>query len=149
MNDLKQTIKYWKLKDEALDRTLWRTGFGRGYGPVVRQTARMNEFQRPTSRYPPPPRILPCGLIWKGDNSNRDYVNTSKGLKSQGNWIPLSSASKYVTKIPRVPLNRSRRRQEPLSVPQIYSRSPEARHQNCSNTTNIKYFSRLNTANKH
>jgi hypothetical protein len=28
-----------KLKDEALDRTLWRTRFGRGYGPVVRQTA--------------------------------------------------------------------------------------------------------------
>jgi len=29
---------YWKLKEEALDRTLWRTGFGRGCGPVVRQT---------------------------------------------------------------------------------------------------------------
>jgi hypothetical protein len=27
------------LKEEALDRTLWRTRFGRGYGPVVRQTA--------------------------------------------------------------------------------------------------------------
>jgi len=26
------------LKEEALDRTLWGTGFGRGYGPVVRQT---------------------------------------------------------------------------------------------------------------
>jgi hypothetical protein len=27
------------LKEEALDRTLWRTRFGRDYGPVVRQTA--------------------------------------------------------------------------------------------------------------
>jgi hypothetical protein len=27
------------LKEEALDRTLWRTSFGRGYGPNVRQTA--------------------------------------------------------------------------------------------------------------
>jgi hypothetical protein len=26
------------LKEEALDRNLWRTHFGRGYGPVVRQT---------------------------------------------------------------------------------------------------------------
>jgi hypothetical protein len=26
------------LKEEALDRTQWRTRFGRGYGPVVRQT---------------------------------------------------------------------------------------------------------------
>jgi hypothetical protein len=39
LDDLKEKIKYWKLKEEALDRTLWRTSFGRGYGPVVRQTA--------------------------------------------------------------------------------------------------------------
>jgi hypothetical protein len=26
------------LKEEALDRTLWRIRFWRGYGPVVRQT---------------------------------------------------------------------------------------------------------------
>jgi hypothetical protein len=31
-------ILTWKLKEEALDRTHWRTRFGRGYGPVVRQT---------------------------------------------------------------------------------------------------------------
>jgi hypothetical protein len=39
LDDLKEKIRYWKLKEEALDRTLWRTRFGRGYGPVVRQTA--------------------------------------------------------------------------------------------------------------
>jgi hypothetical protein len=38
LNDLKEIRRYWKLKEEALDRTLWRTRFGRGYGPVVRQT---------------------------------------------------------------------------------------------------------------
>ena len=33
------------LRAEALYRTVWRTGFGRGYGPVVRQTAQwMNIF---------------------------------------------------------------------------------------------------------
>ena len=26
-----------KLKEKAQDRTLWRTRFGRGYGPVPRQ----------------------------------------------------------------------------------------------------------------
>jgi hypothetical protein len=26
------------LKEEALDRTVWRARFGRGFGPVVRQT---------------------------------------------------------------------------------------------------------------
>jgi hypothetical protein len=39
VDDFKEKIRYWKLKEEALDRTLWRTRFGRGYGPVVRQTA--------------------------------------------------------------------------------------------------------------
>jgi hypothetical protein len=38
LDDLKEKKRYWKLKEEALDRTLWRTRFGRGYGPVVKQT---------------------------------------------------------------------------------------------------------------
>jgi hypothetical protein len=38
LDDLKENRKYWKLKEEVLDRTLWRTRFGRGYGPVIRQT---------------------------------------------------------------------------------------------------------------
>ena len=29
---------YWKLKEDSLDHTLWTTYFGRGYGPVTRQT---------------------------------------------------------------------------------------------------------------
>jgi len=28
------------LKEEALDRTMWRARFGRGFGPVVRQTTK-------------------------------------------------------------------------------------------------------------
>jgi hypothetical protein len=39
LDDLKGKIGCWKLKEEALDGTLWRTRFGRGYGPVLRQTA--------------------------------------------------------------------------------------------------------------
>jgi hypothetical protein len=35
-DDLKDKSGYWKFKEEALDRTLWRTRFGRGYGTVVR-----------------------------------------------------------------------------------------------------------------
>ena len=40
LDGLKETTGYCELKEEALDHTLWRTGFGRGYGPVVRQTAK-------------------------------------------------------------------------------------------------------------
>jgi hypothetical protein len=38
LDDFKEKRRYWKLKEEALDHTLWRTRFERGYGPVVRQT---------------------------------------------------------------------------------------------------------------
>ena len=37
LDDLKEKRGYWKLKREALDGTLWRTHFVRGYVPVVRQ----------------------------------------------------------------------------------------------------------------
>jgi hypothetical protein len=37
LDDLK-TRKHWELKEEATFRTVWRTRFARGYGPVVRQT---------------------------------------------------------------------------------------------------------------
>ena len=44
-DDLKERGRYWELKEEAPDRTVWRTGFGRGCGPVVRQTAKsVNEY---------------------------------------------------------------------------------------------------------
>ena len=39
LGDLKENRGYWKLKEEALARTFWRTRFGRGCGPLVRQTA--------------------------------------------------------------------------------------------------------------
>jgi hypothetical protein len=37
---VKERRGYSHLKEEALDRTMWRAGFGRGFGPVVRQTAK-------------------------------------------------------------------------------------------------------------
>jgi hypothetical protein len=40
LNDLKGRRGYSHLKEEALDRTMWRARFGRGFGPVIRQTAK-------------------------------------------------------------------------------------------------------------
>ena len=37
-DDLKEMKASWKLKGEALDHTLWRTRYRRGYGHVVRLT---------------------------------------------------------------------------------------------------------------
>jgi len=38
LDDIKGKRGDWKLKEEAVDRTPWRTRVGRGYGPVLRQT---------------------------------------------------------------------------------------------------------------
>jgi len=35
MDNPKKTTGYWKLKEEALDRTLCRTRYGSGYGPAI------------------------------------------------------------------------------------------------------------------
>jgi hypothetical protein len=40
LDDLKERRVYSHLKEEALDQTMWRAGFGRVYGPVVRQTTK-------------------------------------------------------------------------------------------------------------
>jgi len=40
LNDLKKRRGYSHLKEEALDRTVWRARFGRGFGRVVRQTTK-------------------------------------------------------------------------------------------------------------
>jgi hypothetical protein len=39
LDDLREMRGYCNLKEEALDCALWRTPFGRGYGPVVMQNA--------------------------------------------------------------------------------------------------------------
>jgi hypothetical protein len=40
LDDLKEKRGHNHLKEEALDRTMWRARFGRGLGPVVSQTAK-------------------------------------------------------------------------------------------------------------
>jgi hypothetical protein len=35
LENLKERRRYSHLKEEALDRTMWRAGFGRGFGPLV------------------------------------------------------------------------------------------------------------------
>jgi hypothetical protein len=40
LDDLKERSGYSHSKEEALDRTMWRARFGRGFGPVVRRTTK-------------------------------------------------------------------------------------------------------------
>jgi hypothetical protein len=43
LDDLKETTGYWTLEVGALDRTVWRTGFGKGCGTVVMTDWEINE----------------------------------------------------------------------------------------------------------
>jgi len=40
LDDLKERRGFSHLKEEALDCTMWRARFGRGFGPVIRQTTK-------------------------------------------------------------------------------------------------------------
>jgi hypothetical protein len=40
LDDLRETRGYSHLKEGAVDRNMLRARFGRGFGPVVRQTAK-------------------------------------------------------------------------------------------------------------
>ena len=40
LDNVKERRGYSHLKEEALGRSMWRAGFGRGFGLVVRQTAK-------------------------------------------------------------------------------------------------------------
>jgi hypothetical protein len=52
LDDLKERRGYSHLKEETLDRTMWRACFGRGFGPVVRQTTKwMNRCVRWKYKY--------------------------------------------------------------------------------------------------
>jgi len=40
LDDLKKVRGDWKLKEEALDRTVWRAGCGRNCVPLLRQISK-------------------------------------------------------------------------------------------------------------
>ena len=53
LDDFKETRGYCKSKEEALDRTVWRTGFGRGFSFICVQlvTTRASPIGIPRDMY--------------------------------------------------------------------------------------------------
>jgi len=50
LDDLKETRGYCKLEEAALDRTVRRTRFGRGYGAVIRKIREITKEGRKEGR---------------------------------------------------------------------------------------------------
>jgi hypothetical protein len=69
LDDLKERRGYSHLKEEALDSTMWRAGLGRGFGPVVRQTAKWtNEWMNERWLYIQwvlGSKRLICNVLWQ------------------------------------------------------------------------------------
>jgi hypothetical protein len=61
LDDLKERTGYSHLKEEALDRTVWRAGCGRDFGPVVRQTAKLMNIN--ICLYTVPPSVFGRSVI--------------------------------------------------------------------------------------
>jgi hypothetical protein len=62
------------LKEKALDRTMWRVRFGRGFGPVVWQTTKWNDLWNTA------PNLHEDVVHWLQQNfsSNRNRVHDAK-----------------------------------------------------------------------
>jgi hypothetical protein len=79
--NLKEKRGYRKLKEEALDRTVWRVCFGRSYRPVVRQTIElMNVFSYSTAPNPCQLRSLAAMLSLQIGGCRHPFAHGMKGL---------------------------------------------------------------------
>jgi hypothetical protein len=66
LDNLKEWRWYSHLKEEDLDRTMWRARFGRGFGPVVRQTAKwINEWMTEAWKVIIAERNITCKLLFQ------------------------------------------------------------------------------------
>jgi hypothetical protein len=60
LDNLKERRGYFHLKEEALDRTMWRGRFGRGFGPVAGQTTKLvNSHQHVSATITAVFRVMP------------------------------------------------------------------------------------------
>jgi hypothetical protein len=88
---LKETRGYWKLKEESLDRSLCRSPFRRGYGPVVRQTTEwMNEWMNAMKACGGVEVQLQTLLILELDGGEWSAARPSRvipGVRSLGNRV--------------------------------------------------------------
>jgi hypothetical protein len=87
LDDLKETSGCCKLKEEALDRTQWRTRLGRDYGLVVKTDYRMNLINPAEKRWGTVAVCLPTSDGTRSVNAlkpqvSKTWPNTCVRLKA-------------------------------------------------------------------
>ena len=84
---LMEQLGYCELKEETLDRTVWRTGFESGCGSVVRQTAEsmtnpIDIFHSPSISSSPYAKLtLNMRVVNSSETSNNDPLAPEFSLK--------------------------------------------------------------------
>ena len=86
LDDLKYRRGYCQLKEEALDRTMWRNRFGRGFGPVVWQITDDDDDycrQQPYSKHCDTYLQYICITAYSSENMpvQRTHASTSEALE--------------------------------------------------------------------
>jgi hypothetical protein len=74
LDELKERRGYSHLKEESLDRTTWRPRFGRGFGPVVRQTTKWKKKNNDTS-------TLSCYYVYLTSEKKYRYNVTMRDVR--------------------------------------------------------------------
>ena len=87
LDDLKEKIRYCKLKEEAVDHTLWRIRFGRGCGPAVKtwgkeERCSLVQIQQSFTGYDTLLTLLP-GLATNCDNRLHQYISSTFFLRKK------------------------------------------------------------------
>ena len=76
LDDLKDRKGYCQLKEEALDRTMWRNHFGRGFGPVVWQITDDDVMDLPFN-------IRGAKMVMFADDTNIQPKATNEAILNQ------------------------------------------------------------------
>ena len=89
LDDLKERRGYCHLKEEALDRTMWRAGFGRGFGPVVRQTTKIMMITGENGRHPDHKKSAAFVEWFIFKVRNKKYINSQfyASVKAKINFV--------------------------------------------------------------
>ena len=109
LDDLKEMIGYWKLKEEELYRTVWRNRFGRSYGSVVKQTTDdewRNEWTPSAKRIERTTRVLRslriksricarCDCIAMTRIGNSSYLSVCSVLILSGYFICVNTFRQF------------------------------------------------------
>jgi hypothetical protein len=105
LDDLKDRTGYSHLKEEALDRTVWRNCFGRGFGPVVRQNTEWMKISTQTWQKQPTLalncttplfNIQTTTCFDSGLPSSGSFLDSCELLEMQIEWVVYHIMCGYV-----------------------------------------------------